>query len=131
MVYVRLSKFDKSENECKSDIDQLLFTLKNAHKVARRPKNFNKAAFKHLFDIAQISNFSDEELMNYESDMKSFSDHANALAYAKEKGEAIGEAKGLKRGRSEIARNMLGEGMEPALVARYTKLPLKAVKALR
>jgi hypothetical protein len=31
----------------------------------------------------------------------------------------------------DYERNMLGDGMEPALVARYTKLPLKAVKALR
>jgi len=69
--------------------------------------------------------------MDYESDMKRFSDHANALAYAGEKGEARGEARGVSIGLKRAARNMLGDGMEPALVARYTKLPLKAVKALR
>jgi predicted transposase YdaD len=56
-------------------------------------------------------------------------------AMGMEKGVAIGreegESRGLERGRSEIARSMLGEGMEPALVARYTNLPLEAVKALR
>jgi predicted transposase/invertase (TIGR01784 family) len=99
------------------------------------PKSFNNMVFKRILDIARISNFTDEELMDYESEMKRFSDHANALAYAKEKGllqgEARGEARGLERGKSEIAKNMLGEGLEPALVARCTKLPLKAVKALR
>jgi len=131
LVYVRLPKFDKTEEECKSDIDRLLFIFKNAHNLDKVPKSFNKMVFKRLFEIARISNFTDKELMDYESDMKRFSDHMNALAYAEEKGVAIGEAKGLKRGRSEIARNMLGDGVEPALVARYTKLPLKAVKALR
>jgi hypothetical protein len=103
------------------------------------PSSFSKTVFKRIFEVARISNFTSEELMDYESEMKRFSDHANALAYAKEKGVAIGEARGETRGvvigagkkANEIARNMLGDGLEPALVARYTKLPLKAVKALR
>jgi len=65
--------------------------------------------------------------MNYESDMKRFSDHMNALAYAEEKGIAKGEVKGLKR----AARNMLNEGLNPTLVARITKLPRKEILALR
>jgi hypothetical protein len=73
--------------------------------------------------------------MDYESEMKRFSDHANALAYAEEKGEVRGEARGETRGVTiglkRAAKNMLCDGVEPALVARYTKLPLKAVKALR
>jgi predicted transposase YdaD len=51
------------------------------------------------------------------------------------RGVAIGEARGMDKGKRdgfiETARNMLGEGMEPALVARCTNLPLEAVKALR
>jgi predicted transposase/invertase (TIGR01784 family) len=82
--------------------------------------------FKRLFDIAQISNFNDEELMYYESDMKRFSDHANALAYAKEKGVAIGEAKGIL----QTAKSMLKNGIKPALVARITKLPKEQIMAL-
>jgi hypothetical protein len=46
-------------------------------------------------------------------------------------GIAIGREEGKKEGFFEIARNMLNDGVEPAVVARYTKLPLKAVKALR
>jgi len=68
----------------------MLFIFKNAHTLGKVPKNFKKTVFKRLFEIARISNFTDEELMDYESDMKSFSDHANALAYAEEKGIAIG-----------------------------------------
>jgi predicted transposase/invertase (TIGR01784 family) len=113
----------------------MLFIFKNAQNLAKMPKSFNKTVFRRIFEIARISNFNVEELMDYESEMKRFSDHANALAYAKEKGLLQGEARGVgigrEEGRNEIARNMLGEGMEPALVARYTKLPLKAVKALR
>jgi predicted transposase/invertase (TIGR01784 family) len=131
MTFVRLSRFSKTEGECSSDLDRMLFIFKNAQNLAKMPKSFNKTVFKRILDIARISNFNAEELMDYESEMKRFSDHENALAYAKKKGLLQGEARGFERGKSEIARNMLGEGLEPALVARYTKLPLKEIKALR
>jgi hypothetical protein len=50
-------------------------------------------------------------------------DQYAALKCARDEGETMGLEK--------AARNMLGDGMEPALVARYTNLPLEAVKSLR
>jgi len=135
LVYVRLPKFDKTEEECKSDIDRLLFIFKNVHNLDKVPKSFNKMVFKRLFEIARISNFTDEELMDYESDMKRFSDHANALAYAEEKGVVKGEARGLKKGKREgfveIARNMLAKGYSVAEVIGITNLPREQVRALK
>jgi len=119
LIYVRLTKFVKTEEECKSDLDKLLFIFKNAHTLDKIPKSLNKMVFKRLFDIARISNFTTEELMNYESDMKRFSDHMNALAYAKEKGVM------------QTAKSMLKEGLNPTLVARITKLPREEILALR
>ena len=65
--------------------------------------------------------------MNYESDMKRFSDHANALAYAEEKGVAIGETRSVKK----VARNMLAKGYSVAEVIGVTNLPREQVRALR
>jgi len=127
LIYVRLTRFAKTEEECKSDLDRMLFTFKNAHTLGKVPKSFNKTVFKRLFEISRISNFTDEELMDYESDMKRFSDHANALAYAEEKGLTKGEARGVMK----IAKNMLKEGLNPNLVARITQLPRKEILALR
>ncbi|MDR2554969.1 MAG: Rpn family recombination-promoting nuclease/putative transposase, partial [Fibromonadaceae bacterium] len=118
LIFVRLSKFDKNEKECKSDLDKLLFIFKNMHNLDKVPKIFNKPVFKRLFEIARISNFTDEELMDYESDMKRFSDHMNALAYAK------------KKGILQTAKSMLKEGLNPTLVARITKLPKEQILAL-
>jgi len=61
--------------------------------------------------------------MFYDVEMKRYSDHVNALAYAEEKGVGIG----MKR----AAKNMLKDGLDIARVARITNLPMKAVKALR
>jgi predicted transposase/invertase (TIGR01784 family) len=135
MVYVHLSKFDKTEVECRDDLDQLLFAFKNAHKLSKMPKSFNKVEFKRLFDIAQISNFNEEELMSYESEMKRFSDHANALAYAKKKGimegQKEGVLQGLAQGIMQTAKNMLAKGYSIADIVGVTNLSREQVKALK
>jgi predicted transposase/invertase (TIGR01784 family) len=123
MVYVRLSKFVKTEAECESDLDRMLFTFKNAHNLSKKPASFSKMVFKRLFEIARISNFTDEELMDYESEMKHFSDHANALAYAKKKGRIEGFI--------ETAKNMLATGFSVADIIKATKLSREQVRALK
>jgi predicted transposase/invertase (TIGR01784 family) len=123
LIYVRLPKFAKAEEQCKNNLDRLLFIFKNAHNLDKIPKNFKKMAFKRLFEIARISNFTEEELMDYESDMKRFSDHMNALAYAEEKGET--------RGLKKVARNMLAKGYSIAEVNGMTNLTREQIRALK
>jgi len=126
LIYVRLTRFDKTEGQCKSNLDRMLFIFKNAHTLGKVPKSFNKTVFKRLFEISRISNFTEEELMDYESDMKRFSDHANALAYAEEKGEVRGVTKGIL----QTAKNMLAKGYSVAEVIGITNLPREQVRAL-
>jgi len=131
MIYVILPRFKKKESECKTIMDKILFSLKNGHKLKGVPKSFKEKELLQIFEVARISNFTERELKQYEAAMMNRHDQKAILAYAEEKGEIRGEARGIKKNRNEIARNMLGDGVEPALVARYTNLPLKAVKALR
>ena len=130
LIYVRLTRFAKTEEECRSDLDRMLFIFKNAHTLGKVPKSFKKMVFKRLFEISRISNFTEEELMDYESDMKRFSDHANALAWAEEKGINKGEARGEARGVMKIARNMLAKGYSVAEVIGITNLSRGQVRAL-
>jgi predicted transposase/invertase (TIGR01784 family) len=135
MTFVILPRFKKTERECKTPLDKFFFALKNGHKLKGIPKSFRKKEFRDIFKVAEISNFTDKEIKQYEANMMNRYDYEATIAYAKKEGETRGLEKGVsigfEKGKSEIARSMLSEGMEPALVARYTKLPLKAVKALR
>jgi hypothetical protein len=38
---------------------------------------------------------------------------------------------GRKQGKLDDAKIMLADGLEPRLIARYTKLPLKQIRAIR
>ena len=71
--------------------------------------------------------------------MKYLDDYNATIEYAKkeakregmEKGVAIGKKKGFVDGILQAAKNMLNEGLKPRTVARYTKLPLEQIMALK
>jgi hypothetical protein len=76
MVYVRLPRFDKTEEECKTDIERLFFSFKNAGKLNEVPRSFTKPEFKRLFEIAKKK--------------------------GRLEGEAVGMKKGMEKGQQEI-----------------------------
>jgi hypothetical protein len=48
-------------------------------------------AFKRIYELAKICNFTEEEHMDYERERKYYSTYINTIAFAKEEGIAIGE----------------------------------------
>ena len=78
----------------------------------------------------EISNFTDRELREYEADMKYLDDYNATIAYAKRESFGEGEKSGFGKGIMQTARNMLSDGVKPTLVARYTNLPIKQIKAM-
>jgi predicted transposase/invertase (TIGR01784 family) len=122
MTFVILPRFKKKENECKTIMDKLLFSLKNGHKLNKVPKDFKEKELKDIFNIAEISNFNGDELYRYEAIMRNEYDQRACLAYAKKEG--------VEKGILQTAKSMLKNGIKPALVARITKLPKEQIMAL-
>ena len=79
-----------------------------------------------IFEVARISNFTDRELKQYEAAMMNRHDQRAIIAYAEEKAEA----RGIKKNRNEIARNMLAKGYSVAEVIGITNLSRGQVRAL-
>jgi predicted transposase/invertase (TIGR01784 family) len=67
------------------------------------------------------------EHMDYIRKMMAYSDSVHSLEFAKKKGLE----EGMRKGKQEAAQSMLAEGLDPALVARITKLPKKQIMAMR
>ncbi len=143
MTFVILPRFKKSESECKTITDKILFSMKNGHKLKGVPKSFKEKEFREIFEISKVSNFTDVELAKYEEAMMNRYDYEATIAYAEKKGEkrgigigerrgiGIGEKRGVGKGVLRTAVSMLKDGLEPARVARITKLPKKQIIALR
>jgi len=117
MVYVRLTRFNKAEEECITDLDRLLFSLKNADKLAEKPRSFGKGVWDSLYEVARISTFNKEEFMQYEREMMAFSDHAHALEFAEKKGFGKGEKLGFSKGQ-EMVLDLVKQGLSAKEIER-------------
>jgi hypothetical protein len=114
-VTVELDKFKKQENEIKTDLDKLIYTMQNLHKVSEPsqfPTFWNEDWLKKAISEVDTRNMTAEQKLAYEMAIS-----ANALAI-KNENKKINEAllkekrniiiKLLKRGKlsiSEIAED--------------------------
>ena len=158
LVFVRLTKFNKSVEECESFQDKLLFILCNAHKLEEKPKQFEGKLFDRLFEIARITNFNADELAQYEANRMNMLDYNASMKFARKEGVAIGRdegvaigvekgiaigrdegvaigvEKGIALGREEgllqTARKMKAKGLNFALIAEVTGLSEREIEGL-
>ena len=130
LVFVKLAKFNKSIDECESLQDRLLYSLCNAHKLEDKPKQLAESLFERLFRVAEISNFTAEEVSEYEANLMTKWDYYASMEFARDEGVAegvaIGVEKGLALGRDEGLA--LGEARVLELVAKGYNL--EQIKAL-
>jgi predicted transposase/invertase (TIGR01784 family) len=138
MAFVRLPRFNKTEAACRSNRDKLLYVIKNAPQMKKRPKNFTGEIFDELFELAEIAKFTEEERLAYEARMKQIHSHQAMLDCAKNKGvregEARGKAEGIREGMTqglakgklsailEMAKAMLADQKPLSEIMRYTGL---------
>ena len=123
MVFVRLTRFAKALEECVTLQDKLLFSLCNAHKLKCKPEQFGEEVFEKIFDIARISNFTLEERLAYEAEMRNERDQyaikmtarndgrAEGIAIGEERGKAEGIAIGEAKGRNEVL-DLMAQGYD-------------------
>jgi predicted transposase/invertase (TIGR01784 family) len=89
-VTVELDKFDKQENEVQTDLDKLIFTMKNLHtytETSQFPKFWTEEWLKKAITEIDLKAMTPEQILAYEMTLS-----ANALA-VKNENKKIKEAK--------------------------------------
>jgi predicted transposase/invertase (TIGR01784 family) len=102
MVFVLLTRFNKSIEECVSLHDKLLYSLCHAHEHEEQPEQLSGNVFDRLFTVIKISNFSSMEQEEYIAKAMFRADQREQLRYAEDKGVEIGMERGREKGREEI-----------------------------
>ena len=118
--------------------EKLGYALYNLPSMVKRPKELTGEIFDLLFSSADLSNFAPEEKIKYQSDMTTERDIRNQIAYAKDKGIEQGRQEGIEQGieqgvaqgKAAIAKAMLSDGMDIALVVKYSGLSPEEIKSL-
>jgi len=118
-VFIELPKFNKQASMCRSFRDKIIFLFKNLHLLEERPINFKEKIFDRAFSVTEISKLKGDDLKAFRYSMR----------YVDERQLAIDCA--VEEAKLDDAKTMLADGLEPRLVARYTKLPINQIKAIR
>lgn len=109
-IFIELPKYNKQENELETHFDKWLYFLKNLESFNKIPNILKEEIFEEAFKVAEISNFTQEELMEYEESLRIYRDNINVIETAKVEGKI------------EMAVEMLKDGEAIEKIVRYSKL---------
>jgi len=128
-VYLELDRLKLSQLEpekCQSLLERFVFSLKYMHTLEAKPDVFEDDLLKRLYTATELASMTVNTRQNYDKIMHNELDRIAENAFAKEQGIAEGEAKE----KLTIAKAMLADKLDPAVIAKYTGLPEEKVRSL-
>ena len=126
IIFAELTRFHKTEDECITEQDQLLYLLKNSGKMMVPPKWAARKPCKNILDAFRIGDFSKEKRNQYNQDMYDEKRRNGELAAARNDGLEEGRAKAVV----EMAEKMLAAGLPVEQISQLTGLSAEEIKAL-
>lgn len=145
-IYLSLPFFDKSEEECETGFEKLIYVLKymEMDEVFKNlPLAEQKKMLDYLAKLPDVRCLSSEEQEKYDESIKAVDDYYSGLYGSYVEGEEKGIAKGIAKGRAEgraegelskgltIARNLLSMGMSWSQIMQATGLTEEELKPLQ
>jgi predicted transposase/invertase (TIGR01784 family) len=134
IIFAEMANFSKTEEECLTETDQMLYVLKNIGRLMEQPSWLQKEVFDRIFRGCEIAGFNEEKRIIYEQEMydekRRRSEMNTAIRMGREEGRAEGRAEGLAEGRVEIAKGMLSDGMPVDKISKYTGLTAEEIMSL-
>ena len=121
-IYLEMPKFNKTLDELETRFDKWLYVIKNLNKLDRIPDKLREQIFDKLFETAEISRFSQEQMRSYEDSLKYYRDLKNSLDTARDEGE-------LQKA-YEVAKKGLLKGISILDISELTGLSVNEIKKL-
>ncbi len=134
MTFIELPKFKKGEAEVENLLEKWLYFIKHAEDLEVVPDHVAEPALEAAYQVAEQFAWEAEDLEAYEYRGIRIQDQRGALEFAQAQGEVIGRQKGevigLQNKAIESARKMKADGVELALIAKYTGLTTAEIEQL-
>ena len=107
-IFLALPVFKKEEEDCETNFERWIYTLKNMETLQRMPFKARKAVFEKLEEIASVSSLNEEEHELYWKSLNAYrtalSVHEASIEEGKEigieEGKAIGKEIGIEEGKA-------------------------------
>lgn len=101
IVFLELGRFKKRISELETVFEKWIYLLKNMHRMTEIPAEFSEPLFERLFLLAEIGNFTPDEMRQYYNSLENMGDYDNIIHTAQEEAEKRGLEKGRAEGRAE------------------------------
>ncbi len=123
--FIELPRFKKKEQELETVLDKWVYFIKCADDLELIPEHAKAdPALEAAYKAANQFGWSGEDLEVYDYRGIKMQDARGALQLAKERGEQRGE----RRKALDTARKMIADGLDPAIIAKYTGLSLEEIE---
>ncbi len=145
-IYLEMPNFIKPENELTTRLDKWLYFIKNLEDFQNIPVIFKDEVFTQAFEKAELANFKQNELDQYEYSLKVFRDNKATYDYAVEtafeggtnkgmiegitKGMIEGISQGISQGILKVAKALKASGIPTDLIAETTGLSTDEIESL-
>lgn len=144
---VELGVFAREKKAPKTEQEILAHVFNNMRQMTELPRLASgNSFFETIFKRCNYKIFSDMEKDEYKKSIWDYADVQSGMELVREEafldgmekgreegrteGEAIGEARGEAKRNHEVARNMLSEGIDMALICKITGLTEEEIKGL-
>lgn len=131
LIYLEMPKFQKTEDELETTYDKWLYLLKHLPSLTERPAKLQEKIFSKVLEIAEVSNFTREELGDYENSLKHYRDSINVIETATIEGLAKGIAQGEAKKANEVVRKALLINISLSDIAQITGLSEAEIEVLQ
>ncbi|HBX44352.1 MAG TPA: hypothetical protein DEG28_00460, partial [Porphyromonadaceae bacterium] len=85
-IFIELPSFTKQEDECDTNFDKWIYTLKNMEILKSIPFKDHKKVFKKLEKTVDLASLDTEERERYDESIKVYRDYVNTIDSAKKEG---------------------------------------------
>ncbi len=113
-VFIEMPRFTKYDGQLVTHFDKWLYFLKYLEDFEDIPEVLKEDVFVQGFNIAEISNFNEKELMAYEESLKTYRDFKGAIDTSYEDGRI--------KGKVEVAKKLKEKGFSIAEITELTGL---------
>ena len=123
IIFAEMANFSKTVDECDTEIDKMLYLLKNIGRMMSQPAWLQHEVYSRIFAACEIAGFTEDKRIEYEKEMyderrrKSEMDTARRIGFetGHKEGLELGHAEGLAEGHAEGHAEGLAEGRAEGL----------------
>ena len=131
IIFVEMAKFSKSIGECRSDVDRMIYLLKNMGRLHNQPADLQREIYSRIFEACEIAMFDESKRIEYDKDMYDERRYRSELWTARMEGIEEGRMEGVSEGKREIACNLISMGMSDDDIITATGLSLEVLAELK